>query len=348
MTSQRLQLFSSVGLKLDLVNPCNERARLNTGFLCNYDCEFCYYKDRLTERDSLELIKSRIDDIYNYGIRQIDLSGGESSIEPNWFKILDYCKEKEMSISTLSHGGKFSDIEFLKKSQEHGLEEVLFSLHGSNDEIHDKITRRKKSFQKIIQAIRNCHELGIRVRINCTVYDLNHSRLDSEYYRLLIDLNPLEVNFICLNYDTDNAHFRPIDYEMITNSIKSCINLIKDRIKYINVRYVPYCYMEGYEKYVVNYFQHVYDIYDWNLALYNHEIDTTKTYTKEEKLRQSHNAARHFRMNGYDKAEGCKDCKHYYICDGIEKQLSKNNKFKPQPGDYIHEVNFYRNGFYEA
>jgi MoaA/NifB/PqqE/SkfB family radical SAM enzyme len=140
------QLFSTIGLKLDLETPMNERARLNTGFFCNYGCEFCYYKDKLDQRDSLKVITDRVDDIYNYGIRQVDLSGGESSIEPNWFKILDYCKTKGMTVSTLSHGGKFSDYEFLKKSKEHGLTEILFSLHGSNKEIHEKITKRKGSF----------------------------------------------------------------------------------------------------------------------------------------------------------------------------------------------------------
>jgi MoaA/NifB/PqqE/SkfB family radical SAM enzyme len=340
------QLFSTIGLKLDLETPMNERARLNTGFFCNYGCEFCYYKDKLDQRDSLKVITDRVDDIYNYGIRQVDLSGGESSIEPNWFKILDYCKTKGMTVSTLSHGGKFSDYEFLKKSKEHGLTEILFSLHGSNKEIHEKITKRKGSFDKILTAIQNAKKLGIIVRINCTVYDLNHHLLKTEYVQLLRNIEPLEINFICLNYDTDNSDFRKIDYAIITDSIKSCIDDIVDAVKYINVRYVPYCYMEGYEKHVVNYYQHIYDKFDWNLAIYNHDIDTTKTYTKEEKLRQSYDAAKHFRINGYNKSESCKGCKHYFICDGIEKQLD-NNEFKPQTGDKVFEVNFYRKKFYE-
>jgi len=342
MTSQvSYQLISTAGIRTDFKTPPNERARLNTGFLCNYGCEFCYYKDRLSERDSLDKIKDRIDDIYYYGIRQIDLSGGESSIEPNWFKILDYCKERGMQVSTLSHGGKFADIEFLKKSKEHGLQEILFSLHGSNPELHDKITNRKGSFDRIILAIKNAKELNIRIRLNCTVYDLNNCYLDTEYAELLKQLKPFQVNFITLNYDTDNSDFRQVNYEEITDSIKKCIDLIKDDIEYINVRYVPFCYMIGYEKYVVNYYQHIYDIHDWNLAIYNHEIDTTRQYTKQEKLKQSYDAAKHFRMNGYTKTAQCRECKHYFICDGIEKQLM-NNKFKPMHGKYIHNVNHYR------
>lgn len=325
----------------------NERARLNTGYLCNYKCEFCYYKTKLTKRDSLDKIKKRINDIQKYGISQIDLSGGESSFEPNWFNILEYCKSKQMYISTLSNGSKFSNFEFIKKSNDYGLKEILFSLHGSNANIHDKITGVEGSFKRILQAIDNAKKLKMLVRINCTVYDLNHTFLGSEYVQLIKQLNPFEVNFITLNYDTDNANFRQIDYEKITKNIKICIDNIKEYIKYINVRYVPYCYMIGYEKYVVNYYQHIYDIYDWNLAIYNHEIDTSKVYTKNEKLLQSYEAAKLFRINGYVKDESCKCCKFFFICDGIEKQL-QNNKFKPVQGKQIFDVNYYRTDFYET
>jgi radical SAM protein with 4Fe4S-binding SPASM domain len=339
--------FSTAGLNLDTVEPHNKRARLNTGFLCNYNCEFCYYKDRLTERDSLETIKARVDDIYNYGIREIDLSGGESSVEPNWFPILDYCREKGFYISTLSHGGKFCKMDFLQKSYDHGLREVLFSLHGSNAELHDKITDRKKSFERILQAIDNCQKLGMCVRINCTVYDLNHELLATEYSDLIQRIKPFQVNFIALNYDTDNADFRAIDYQSISKSIKKCIDNLTPHVKYINVRYIPFCYMQGYERHVVNYYQHVYDIYDWNLAIYNHNIDTSKEYTELEKLRHSHEAAKHFRMNAYYKDDGCKKCKYNFICDGVEKQL-KDTPLHPVEGKPITEVNYYRRGFYEA
>lgn len=341
------QLFSTIPLKLDFKEIANNRARLNTGYFCNYKCEFCYYKDRLSERDNLDIIKQRIDDIENYGIDEIDLSGGESSIEPNWFNILDYCKQKNFkNISTLSHGGYFSNFDFLKKSKDHGLNEILFSLHGATKEIHEKITGINGSFDKIIQAIKNAKELNIIVRINCTVYDLNHKLLEKEYIDLLKELNPIEVNFITLRYDTDNNNFRFNNYKDVTDSIKICIDNIKNDIKYINVRYTPYCYMIGYEKYVCNYYQTIFDIYDWNLALYNHTIDTSKKYTKEEKLQHSYDAAKHFRITCYHKNEECSKCKYFYICDGVENQL-KDTKLIPIIDKAIYDINYYRKNFYE-
>ena len=344
MTS--VQRFSNVGVKLDTSTKANERARLDTGPLCNYKCEFCYYKDQLSNRDPLEEILKRVDYIWDYGIRQIDLSGGESSVEPNWFKILDYCKSKGFTISTLSHGGKFANMEFLQKSVEHGLSEILFSLHGYDEPTHDRITGVKGSFTKILQAIDNANELGLTVRLNCTVYDVNYAGLSANYPRLVKHIQPLEVNFIALKYNLDNREFRSIEFSQITDAIKQTIDQIKDNVKYINVRFAPFCFMQGYEQYVCNTYQHVYDLYDWNRAVYNQRVDVTKSYTAEEKLKQSFAVASDDRIINYHKDESCRNCKHFYICDGIDKSL-KGTELLPADGEKILEVNFYRKGFYD-
>lgn len=340
------QRFSTVGLKIDTETPFNQRARLDTGPLCNYRCEFCYYKEHLSERDSLETILKRVDYIWDYGIREIDLSGGESSVEPNWFKILDYCKAKGFRISTLSHGGRFSKLDFLQKSIDHGLEEILFSLHGYDSETHDAITGINGSFDKILQAINNANQLGITVRINCTVYDINYKGLAQHYPELIKQIKPLEVNFIAIKYNLDNREFRNVPYKDLTDAIKNTIDSIKEHTKYINVRFAPYCYMEGYEQHVCNVYQHVYDLYDWNRALYNERVDVSKSYSNEEKLRQSYEVAADDRILNYHKSEECRTCKYYYICDGIDKSL-KDNELVPVPGEKILDVNYYRKGFYD-
>ena len=138
--SNTLAELSSAGLEIDLTTPPSVRGKLDTGPFCNYDCEFCYYGDQLDVKIPFELVKQRADHLLAYGITQADLSGGESSVSPDWFKILDYCNERFEHVSCLSHGGKFSNIEFLQESMDHGLKEILFSLHGATAETHDAIT----------------------------------------------------------------------------------------------------------------------------------------------------------------------------------------------------------------
>ena len=93
------------------INICN-RAKLDTGTHCNYGCSFCYYIDKLNIIKPFELIKKDIDYFKACEITELDLSGGESSIHKDWFKILEYARGMGFSVSCLSNGSKFSDIPY--------------------------------------------------------------------------------------------------------------------------------------------------------------------------------------------------------------------------------------------
>ena len=263
--------YSTLLLETDHITKKCDRAKLDTGTFCNYNCEFCYYQGLLHLKTGWDEIRQRIDKLYDYGITEVDLSGGESSIHKNWFEILDYCDNRFDNISTLSNGWAFAKEDFLIKSKQHGLKEILFSLHGFDEKSHDEIVGRKGAWKRILRAIELAHKHDIVVRVNCTVYQHNYKGL-VEYHKIIEKVKPLEINFLTLNYWVNNKHANPIDYKAATDAIKKCIDNIQHHVKYINVRYTPYCYMQGYEKYVCNQYQHIYDIYiifyiTWMLTL---------------------------------------------------------------------------------
>lgn len=329
----------------DLTEQVNNRAKLDTGTHCNYRCGFCYYKTQLNEVTPFEVIKERIDYLVACGMTEVDLSGGESSIHKEWFAILDYCRSKGLKISCLSNGYKFADMDFIKKSQQHGLNEILFSVHGYDKESHNELVGHRKGWDNIIQAIKNAHELGMLVRINCTVTNRNYKSLPTKFTELMKELTPWEVNFLTLNYWNDANVIETIDYAETTPYIHKTIDSLVDIIPKINVRYTPYCYMKGYEKYVCNYYQHIYDVYDWNIAVYNGTVDP-EDY-KHQPMKHLYESAKENRNRTYHKSRDCTGCKHYYICDGVEKQIN-NFEFKPDVGDKITNPNYYRKSFYAS
>jgi len=342
--SQSIFNSASVGgIIPDTTEPICERAKLDTGTHCQAKCFFCYYIDRLDEVTPFDVIRKRIDYLVECRIKEADLSGGESSIHKDWFKILDYCREKGLKISTLSNGIKFADFEFLNQSKEHGLSEILFSLHGYDEESHNQIVGSKIAFKNIIQSIKNAHKLGIKVRINCTVTNKNYTQIDTKFVELVRTLMPFEVNFITLNYWDDAKTQKTIDYNQITPHIHKAIDELKDFVPYINVRYTPYCFMKGYEKYVCNYYQHIYDIYDWNIAVYDQNISPDEY--KKDPLKALYDSAKRNRLNSYYKTKECFNCKYYYICDGIENSIQQI-ELHPESGEKISNPNFYRKNFY--
>lgn len=336
-------IVSTTKLEVDSSEPYCNRAKLDTGTQCNYKCHFCYYLDQLDKVTPYEVIVERIDYLIECGITEVDLSGGESSIHKDWFRILTYCKERNLKISTLTNGSKFKNRDFLLKSKEYGLEEILFSVHGYDEESHDRIVGHKGAFKDIIQAIHNANSLGVLVRVNCTVTKENYKELSTKFVQIMMHLRPFEINFITLNYwDDANVH-ESIDYNTITPEIKKSIDLLKDIIEVINVRYTPYCFMKGYEEYVCNYYQHIYDVFDWNIAVYDQKV-TPEEY-KGNEIEKLYEAAKKNRLNSYYKKEECMLCVHFNICDGVENQI-KEIELHPEDGEKITNPNHYRKDYY--
>lgn len=317
--------------------PYCKRAKVDTGTFCNYRCSFCYYYDKLNEKKTFEDIIKQIDYLIECGIKEIDLSGGESTIHEDWFSILDYCNTKGLYISTVSNGFMFNSKRFMEISKNKGLKEILFSLHGYNEETHNSVVNNNYAFQRIMQAITNAKELGIIIRLN---YVVNKKSVDNPdaYAKFLNEIKPLEINFLTLNYFGIANEY--MSYEESTNHIKKIIDSID--IKYINVRYTPYCYMVGYEQYVCNTFQHIYDLYDWNMALYDMSLEPV-IYKKDQED-CLYEQAKKDRINLYFKPNQCIQCKYLFICDGIEKQ--SHDSVHPERGEKIKYINHYRKDFY--
>ena len=321
--------------KMYSLNPINSRAKLDTGTQCNYKCGFCYYINDLDKVTSLDTITNRIDTIYESDMKEIDLSGGESTIHKDWFSILDYCAERFISVSCLSNGSKLKDYDFAEKSYEYGLKEVLFSLHGYDEKSHDQIVQHKNAFKNMLQAIQNCNILGIKVRINCTVTSKNAKNM-FDYAQLINSLDVKQVNLLPLNYWEDATEVKPESYEVLSQGIKTAIDFLDLDIQ-VNVRYIPYCFMEGYEEYVVGIYQHIFDLNDWNIMMYpGHKLE-------DPDIEDYYDTAHEKRNHTYMKPKECFECKYFQICDGIEKEL-KDQKVYPVEGEQIQSpMNFRKN-----
>ena len=319
--------------------PLNSRAKLDTGTNCQAKCSFCYYIKDLDKVTSFEVIEERINIIADKGIKEIDLSGGESSIHEKWFDIIELCNKKFDRVSCLSNGFKFADYEFAEKSFNLGLKEIMFSLHGWDERSHDKIVGRNKAFSKIIQAIQNCHIIGIKVRLNCTVTDFNAPNM-KEYAELIKTLDSTQINFLPLNYWSDASKNETMDYETLSAGIHKAIDILKKTDIQINVRYIPFCFMKGYEKYVVGTYQHIHDLDDWNIAYYDvYEYKKSAELTVED----YYDIAKSKINYTYTKPKDCFDCKYFDICDGIEKVLTDQKVYQVK-GNKIKDPMIYRTG----
>jgi len=311
------------------LNKLNDyRIKIDTGFACNANCYFCYYKSHLNDPFlNFEEIKRQINLAKIMKFKQVEFSGGESSIHPDWFKWLDYATSLNLISSTVSNGLKFSNWDFIKKSKEKGLNEILFSVHGYKEN-HDKMVGVQGAFDKILKAIEYANKLNILVRINITINLLNIDSIFENINNLLNNYNIRQINFIEINnsheaFKTATKQHKTI-YERLPELYKT-FDLIISKIPYedcLNIRYVPFCKIDSkYHKYNKNYIHHWFDKWDWN-PLFIHRPDFTNekmNYWKNKRIEKFVDQLICTRNFWYIKNKDCQECQYKEVCDGYKK-----------------------------
>lgn len=330
------------------LQPCGEltkRSRLFTGYGCNIKCQFCFYRNE-KHIDIKPLIYQQLEQGRRYGILDWDISGGEPSILPYWFDLLkDMKKMGFRNIACITNGYKFANPEFIEKSRIYGLNELLFSLHGSNEDIHDKMTGIIGSFDRIDRAIDNAMRLDFKIRINVVVTKDNYKDLP-EIADMMQTIHPIAFNFLPFRIENSADKKNAVKYSKVASYITQAINLLENDIK-TAIRYVPFCLFQGYEKYVSGYLQRVFDEYEWDEytirrfeeVRFNRDIHELDITTDKWKLQIDalHRSIEEFAGH----ASQCFKCKYLKVCDGIWKTYADiwgTSEFIPVEGEKIHNI----------
>ena len=346
-----------------------KRVKIVTGLKCNIQCIFCYYQDNLKapNRTYDEIIK---DVLYakKHGVKEIDFSGGEPTVHPDLPRLISEAKSLGMErVCIISNGLRLADDKYARSLKTAGLDEILFSLHGSNSEIHDAITTIRGSFEKISFALANAHAEGIIIRTNTGVNRLNYNDLLA-IGTFLLSYHPVQVNFITINDWCFAKHLVDklmLSYSEMSPRLKEVCDLLDRRVEAVNVRYIPFCFMKDYERFVCNHKQVKFDRFEWiprvrarleiqnNLFrylgilgygyLFGGVIKNTFRMPLHDILDES--VVEALRRWFYKKAPRCKECRFEAICDGVENTYAEKfglEELSPSNGEKISDPVFFR------
>jgi MoaA/NifB/PqqE/SkfB family radical SAM enzyme len=334
--------------------PLTSRVDINVGYSCNERCKFCYYiqtvKDRKLEKDlSTEDVKSKIRYIRERGIRTLEFTGGEPTIRPDLIELISFAKSLGFeSISMITNGIRMAQPSYAKACVDAGVDDFLLSIHGHEAGAHDRVTEIPGSFEKALQAVRNLSPLGVKVRANCVISGLNFTT-PAETLGLYHSLGIRTANFILFNpiveADWRTAPELNVKYADAAPHLRRAIDLYKDKIRKITVRYIPFCLMRGYEQYVTNMPQIQYDPDEWDYLIRTtiregKLISTAALWVgmllypaKRRSLASGWNTFKHEGIKYFlqikNKAKGseCRKCAYNLVCDGLWRKYAELNGF---------------------
>lgn len=130
---------------------------------------------------SFNEIKNTIDvAVDQHGVNNILLSGGEPTIHPDFFRILEHIKSKSVQLSLLTNALRLADDTFSQRmfSIIDGREiDVTVAFHSHIPELHDILTQTPGSYHKSMIGVRNMLKHGVRLSIKNNIVNANYQYL---------------------------------------------------------------------------------------------------------------------------------------------------------------------------
>lgn len=277
---------------------------------CTNKCVFCSESYRMDGQEmAYEKIKDTLIRERAKGAELVQLTGGEPTIHSKFLKILKFAKQLGYRTFIITNGAMLSSEAFCKKVMPY-LDEIMFSVHGQNEKIHDKITNNKGSFRKLLEGIKNTKKYynGAIKATTC----LNNINLP-----YLLDIAKLIDNFQIKDYQLmtvvpggrgkENFYELTPGLSVLKERIKEIANFCKEHSIQLRFSGVPMCILG--ENYNLSY-----DIYE---AM---KIDNKEKHNGIMELWREPGKydSKEFRIDmGRVKTRKCNECAKNDICGGI-------------------------------
>jgi MoaA/NifB/PqqE/SkfB family radical SAM enzyme len=249
------------------------------GQTCNLRCYFCYFLDRIEQKDHPEhafmdlekaktICKTLVD---RYKNDAIDIQGGEPTIWKPIFELVTYCHSIGLEPTLITNAIILDDIDNCRKLKAAGIRDLLVSVHGLG-EVHDRVVQLPGAHVRQMKALRNMREVDIPFRFNCVLSKPVVSQLPY-IAELAVKTGALVVNFLAFNPFEDqakggrrSANNVPM-YGEIEESLTRALDVLDAAGVEANVRYYPICMAQDrHRKSMYNFQQLPYDHHEWDYA----------------------------------------------------------------------------------
>lgn len=221
--------------------------------VCNNSCIFCLDKDGqngsclLVKEIKRDLIRGR-----KRGATQVILSGGESTIHPDFLAIIRLAKNLGFQdIQVITNGRMFMYKGFLDAAVKAGVSEITFSVHGHNERLHDSQTQVKGSFSQTLSGLKNAlSKDGLIVNMDIVINKSNVRQLHKIikfFVRVgIAEFDLLQVIPFGRAWENRKKLFYDVNREL--KYLKKAFILSKDDNLNLWTNRFPPQYLEGFEE----------------------------------------------------------------------------------------------------
>ena len=290
-----------------------QKSVIITDYECNNNCLFCIDQEkrgRFRPRTTVEIIAELVA-AKKRGSTYIEFIGGEISIRPDCFTIVREAKKLDFTVISLTTNGRmYSYPEFVKKMKAAGLTSIVFSIHGHNARLHDKLTRSPGSFNQLKKGLANFRKLGFKnIGSNTTIVRQNYKSLPL-IGEFIYGLGIRNSEFIFVDPTSGGGK---VDFFKVVPKIneiipyvRKCLAIGRDKnIPHWHIRYLPLCRLSDYLDQISE-LQEVRTFHTVHIApdFQNFDVERSRATI------------------GRIKSKVCRECTLNNICEGVWKNYA--------------------------
>jgi MoaA/NifB/PqqE/SkfB family radical SAM enzyme len=231
-----------------------KRLLLCIGYSCNNNCIFCSaesYKKRDFNKSTQE-VTEELANAKERGMQEVEFIGGEPTLRKDFVGLVGLAKTLGYERIILTTNGRlFSYQKFVDRVINAGLNEITFSIYGSNSRLHNSLTRTPSSFEQLIKGIKNVVKHGSRVKIAANIVIVKSNVKDLPNIVGLVKTLGLREIFLSFAGPEGKIYHNPFIIPQL-NDIKPYFKQVIDDFRSnmdIIIMHLPYCFLEGYDGY---------------------------------------------------------------------------------------------------
>ena len=147
-------------------------------YRCNDDCAHCYNaRPRDFPEMSTTAWKRVIDKCWELGIPHIVFTGGEPTLRDDLPELVSHAEANGQITGINTNGRRLSDVGFVQKLINAGLDHVQVTVESHDPEIHDHMVGKRGAWIQTIQGLRNLLDSPLYVMTNTTMLQANSPHL---------------------------------------------------------------------------------------------------------------------------------------------------------------------------